>query len=549
MPYFTVSVSYIVAFLFVGMTLGSKGCGKGSRWVLSQSVMALVAFATLAGFGVASLTGLLYSPMHSVLPFVLLGIGVDDAFVIANAFDREREGIPRASEDNESIIKRGSRALARAGASITVTSLTDLVAFAISSSSAIPALASFCAYASYCIFFLWTLAATFFVSCMVIDEKRQRDNRMDCLVCLTRNEYKVDAVEEEDTGSKEGFISRYFRNYHAPTILSKHGKAITLLFFSCLLAFGVYGATLLPVEDSTRNFIPVDSYIRPFFSSMDTFFPSAGSELYITFEGGSEIYQSRDALANLDTRLSNLSEVPPYISGSNYQNVMAGFKTYLDTGADRVRLGEDGWPVTYEAFVVTLKRFVDFMGPGAQYAQDVSFSSDGENFEAFRVKTEYVRLTKTYRGEVLDDASLQIAAMDATRDLVNSWVDLPASFPYCMTYVVIEGFKLISNELYRNVGLAIAAVGVIVLMTVANIVTTLLITLNVALCIIEILGAMYALGLVIDSISVVNIVLAVGLSIDYSAHIGKSPKVLIVLSLSSNIHTIIFAPLQVIVSW
>lgn len=62
--------------------------------------------------------------------------------------------------------------------------------------------------------------------------------------------------------------------------------------------------------------------------------------------------------------------------------------------------------------------------------------------------------------------------------------------------------------------------GVIVLITVANIVTTLLITLNVTLCIVEILGVMYALGLVIDSLTVVNMVLAVGLSVDYSAHIG-----------------------------
>ena len=31
---------------------------------------------------------------------------------------------------------------------------------------------------------------------------------------------------------------------------------------------------------------------------------------------------------------------------------------------------------------------------------------------------------------------------------------------------------------------------------------------------------MYALGLVIDSVSVINLVLAVGLSVDYSAHIG-----------------------------
>ena len=72
-------------------------------------------------------------PVHSILPFVLLGIGVDDAFVIANAFDREREGVPRESEDDESLIKRGAKSLARAGSSITVTSLTDLVAFAISS--------------------------------------------------------------------------------------------------------------------------------------------------------------------------------------------------------------------------------------------------------------------------------------------------------------------------------------------------------------------------------------------------------------------------------
>ena len=44
--------------------------------------------------------------------------------------------------------------------------------------------------------------------------------------------------------------------------------------------------------------------------------------------------------------------------------------------------------------------------------------------------------------------------------------------------------------------------------------------MNVAFCIIEILGFMYAIGIVIDSVSVINVVLAVGLSVDYSAHIG-----------------------------
>ena len=94
--------------------------------------------------------------VHSLLPFILLGVGVDDAFVIVNAFNRERK-VPRNSESNEDITKRSARAMARAGASITVTSLTDLVAFGISASSRLPTLASCCAYAAIGIVFLWIL--------------------------------------------------------------------------------------------------------------------------------------------------------------------------------------------------------------------------------------------------------------------------------------------------------------------------------------------------------------------------------------------------------
>lgn len=60
----------------------------------------------------------------------------------------------------------------------------------------------------------------------------------------------------------------------------------------------------------------------------------------------------------------------------------------------------------------------------------------------------------------------------------------------------------------------------IMFFTIASPMTSFLITINVAFCIIEILGFMYAVGLVIDSVAVINIVLAVGLSVDYSAHVG-----------------------------
>ena len=235
-----VQVSYVVVFIFLGATMGNFIPGTGSRWTMSLAALVLVGLSTAAGFGVSSALGLFFGPVHSLLPFILLGIGVDDAFVIVNAFNRERK-VARSKENNEALTKRAGSALARAGASITVTSLTDLVAFGISSSSSLPALASFCAYAAIGIVFLWIFASTFFTSCLVLDERRQRDNRRECLCCVTRKNPIVE--KEEDEAFQEDGMSRYFRNYHAPAILSKVGKIIVFVVFATILGLGINVST------------------------------------------------------------------------------------------------------------------------------------------------------------------------------------------------------------------------------------------------------------------------------------------------------------------
>lgn len=514
-----VQVAYFLAFLFLGASLGNVRPGPGSRWTLSMSSLVLVALSTIAGFGVASAFGLFYGPVHNLIPFVLLGIGVDDSFVITNAFNRELN-VPRKEEDNASLFERSKRALSRAGASITVTSLTDLVAFAISSSSALPALASFCAYCSISIFFLWLFSAAFFTACIILDERRQRDNRRELLVCVKR---KVDP--DAEVALTEGIISRYFRKYHAPALLSKPGKMMVLTVCAGLLSFGIYGAVNLAVEDSTRKFIPESSYVNDWFESRDDYFPAAGSlgsELFVIFEDEDEIYRYRNEIASLDTRVEGLDTEAPYIasptSEATYGNVMASFWDFLQTyGTFLVggtTLERDGWPNRLD-FVATIDQFAVLTGA---FEHDLSISNTTLN--ALRVRLQYIKLTKNHGGRVVGDAGKQIDAMDTTRNLVQSWGDLPPRFVYSQNFLLVEGFKIIRQELFLNVGLAIVAVGIIVFLTVASPVTSLLITLNIGACIVEILGFMHAWGLVIDSISVINIVMAVGLSVDYSAHVG-----------------------------
>lgn len=251
--------------------------------------------------------------------------------------------------------------------------------------------------------------------------------------------------------------------------------------------------------------------------------------MYFIAEGSANIYESRVAFADLNTRLSGLSTDAPFISEPNaeetYRNVMTGMSAYLNsTGSSAlggVALGSDNWPTSEEEFVTALKEYVSVSGPGAMYARDVKFSEDAASVEAIRIQSSFVALKKKKaNGDIIDDADRQIEAMDTTRELVKSWEDAVRVTPYSSEFISIEGFKIIKRELFMNVALSLVAVAVIVFFTVASPLTSLLITINVSFCIIEILGFMYVLGIAIDSVSVINIVLAVGLSIDYSAHVG-----------------------------
>lgn len=308
---------------------------------------------------------------------------------------------------------------------------------------------------------------------------------------------------------------------------------VILLFLNFMIISTIYqikqqGTLNLSVEDTQRSFIPSDSYLTSYLNTIDEYYPSSGIDLDIFFTGSpSDIFAVKEELANLDSRLTGKSTAPPYIvepeSEEKFRNVMSAFAAHLSSAGSitGVELNNKNWPKNTNDFVKELSAFTSFGQPGQRFYADVKLNKDG-GLEAIRVQAEYVRLTKMKGTKVIDDADKQIAAMDATREMIASWDDLAGAnpTPYSEKFINIEGFKIIKNELFLNVGLALAAVAVIVLITVASPVTAFIITVNVSFCLVEILGFMYFLGIAIDSVSVINIVLAVGLSIDYSAHVG-----------------------------
>lgn len=99
-----------------------------------------IGLAVLASYGFAAYLGLLFSPLMSILPFIMLGVGVDGMFVLQSALD--------ATNPEDSMEARMGETMRDGGVSVTIASITNFFAFIIGSNTSLPALSAFSIYAA-----------------------------------------------------------------------------------------------------------------------------------------------------------------------------------------------------------------------------------------------------------------------------------------------------------------------------------------------------------------------------------------------------------------
>ena len=97
--------------------------------------------------------------------FVVAGIGVDDIFIVVHAMDRQSKALP--------LNERLALALFEAGPAIFLTSITNLLAFIVSSFVDFPAVEYFVVICGIAIFSTFGLTITLFAAFLFLDEQRR----------------------------------------------------------------------------------------------------------------------------------------------------------------------------------------------------------------------------------------------------------------------------------------------------------------------------------------------------------------------------------------
>lgn len=121
-----------VEFLSNLVFLFSEKSSFFSQFCLTSTGLLCVGAAFILAVGICSLIGIPYGPVHTSLPFLLLGLGIDDIFVI-NASWKQIHTIK--SNLNKPLPERIGLTLGHAGSAVSITSLTDVVAFIIGAST------------------------------------------------------------------------------------------------------------------------------------------------------------------------------------------------------------------------------------------------------------------------------------------------------------------------------------------------------------------------------------------------------------------------------
>ena len=543
-----VVISYLAMFIYISMMMGEFPSITKSRILVGLGGIFVVILSCLGAFAIVSLFGIKQTLISAeVVPFLVLAIGVDNMFFITGARDRVINSINAAKEQGKDVRNYSNSeqmgiALGEVGPSITTAAIGEFLSFLVGYLTDIPALESFCLCASFAVLINYFLQMTLFVAFVSLDDKRVDANRYDIVPCFKKTVGRSEHYE----GKKclQNFAITYYE------FLMKTPVVCTVLvIYIGMTVFSVISIFNFPLGLNQQTTVTQNGDLFNYFKTQEKYV-DVGSPGYLVFYNID--YNNAENLALIDKmsdHLSTLSTVQPpvYSWYKDFQKFMDPYyKDKCNKNLDVLKTQPLAYQVREFLKIKTDDPCCKEDGMcGEPYLNDLAFNDKGE-IEASRFRFQHIPLVNQ---SVYVNAVLQTNAVARTyRDnftlmegrnktqnfvLNGKTVDINTVFPYSLFYVYYDQYLFIRGISVQNllIGFATIFLAVQLVMNLKGAALTVLFCFS---CVLHLIGVLYLLNFIPDytvelnAISVVNIVVALGLSVEFCAHIiifyMKSPK-------------------------
>lgn len=433
------------------------------------------------------------------LTLCLAGVGVDDMFIMISSWEQSA-----SKTDTKS---RLADTYSEAALSVTVTTITDVLAFFIGTWTTFPSVQSFCLYTGTAFIFCYIYTMTFFGAIIVLNDKRERANRhwLTCMpveqgrtscfynaCCIGSCSSESSQLQTNETASEHP-MSLFFKKYYGPFLTVTWTKLLVVLLYGAYLGGSIYGCTQIREGIDLRNLASDDSYVIPYYDDDETYFSEYGPRVMVIVNESVSYWEQavREKIETCLEDIENISYVDKNLTESWLREYIALAKS------DSIDINNK------DVFMNNLNTLFNYPG----FELDINKTHDEITASRFFVQT--VNVTSA-----VDEKNLLNQLRDKAKKCSISLKVYHPAFIYYDQYLVI-----VQNTI-QNVLIAAGAMLVVSLFLIPNPLCSIWVTFAIASVIVGVTGFMTFWDVNLDSISMINLVICIGFSVDFSAHIS-----------------------------
>ncbi|UYV80301.1 NPC1 [Cordylochernes scorpioides] len=548
----TVAISYIIMFIYIAVSLGEI---KSFSTLLVDSKISLgfvgvviVMLSVTSSLGIFCYIG---TPatliIIEVVPFLVLAVGVDNIFILVQAFQRDDR---RQGEELEEQI---GRVVGEVAPSMMLSSLSMASCFFIGAVTEMPAVRIFALYAGVALVINFFLQMSCFLALFTLDTRRQEANRLDVLWCVR--------TEKKEHYDRKGLLYKCIKNIYAPFLMKNWVRAVVLVVFFGWLCSSLAVIDKIDIGLRQELAVPEDSYMVAYFAALKEYL-SVGYPLYFVVTDGlnySKLEVQNRLCSSVGCDEDSLPVQLKWMADQKNKTYIAlPAISWIDTYYDylhsrgccfqyrngthcpaykgrqsRCRTCTLGRSVRPEGrkFMKTLPYFLQEVpglhctkGGRAQYASLVQLVEEDNTTRVGATAFSTFHTTLHTSAEYTDALrwSRTVAGWLTEKVRGNGTEDVRV-FPYSILHPFYEQYLTMWPDTLRSLGYSVAAIFLVTFIFLGlDFRSAFLVVFTIAMIIADLMGFMYWWHIELNAISLVNLVVGVGISVEFCSHLTRT---------------------------